>query len=109
MTGAFDQISVVMRMTLVQLEIPNEIRGWVSAVNSIFIGDSNHLGEFESGATAALFGPVRSVVIGGVGTLLVAAGWSRQAGYGCFRRWPGVTRWWNRLCGRGLAGFQRSR
>jgi len=76
-TGAFDQISVVMRMTLVQLETPNEIRGRVSAVNSIFIGASNQLGEFESGATAALFGPVGSVVIGGVGTLLIAAGWVR--------------------------------
>ncbi|HXE40539.1 MAG TPA: MFS transporter [Azonexus sp.] len=76
-TGAFDNISVVMRMTLVQLETPNEIRGRVSAVNSIFIGASNQLGEFESGATAALFGPVSSVVIGGVGTLLVAATWIR--------------------------------
>jgi MFS family permease len=76
-TGAFDQISVVMRMTLVQLETPNEIRGRVSAVNSIFIGASNQLGEFESGATAALFGPVGSVVMGGVGTLLVAATWTR--------------------------------
>lgn len=76
-TGAFDQISVVMRMTLVQLETPNEIRGRVSAVNSIFIGASNQLGEFESGATAALFGPVGSVVMGGVGTLLVAATWIR--------------------------------
>ena len=76
-TGAFDQISVVMRMTLVQLETPNGIRGRVSAVNSIFIGASNQLGEFESGATAALFGPVGSVVMGGVGTLLVAATWIR--------------------------------
>lgn len=76
-TGAFDNISVVMRMTLVQLETPNEIRGRVSAVNSIFIGASNQLGEFESGATAALFGPVSSVLIGGVGTLLVAATWIR--------------------------------
>ncbi|MBK7415961.1 MAG: MFS transporter [Dechloromonas sp.] len=76
-TGAFDNISVVMRQTLVQLETPNEIRGRVSAVNSIFIGASNQLGEFESGATAALFGPVGSVVMGGVGTLLVAAIWVR--------------------------------
>ena len=76
-TGAFDQISVVMRMTLVQLETPNEIRGRVSAVNSIFIGASNQLGEFESGATAALFGPVGSVVMGGVGTLLIAATWAK--------------------------------
>jgi hypothetical protein len=76
-TGAFDNISVVMRQTLVQLETPNEIRGRVSAVNSIFIGASNQLGEFESGATAALFGTVGSVVIGGVGTLLVAGIWMR--------------------------------
>jgi len=76
-TGAFDNISVVMRQTLVQLETPNEIRGRVSAVNSIFIGASNQLGEFESGATAALLGPVGSVVMGGVGTLLVAIAWTR--------------------------------
>lgn len=76
-TGAFDNISVVMRQTLVQLETPNEIRGRVSAVNSIFIGASNQLGEFESGATAALFGSVGSVVLGGVGTLLVAGIWLR--------------------------------
>jgi hypothetical protein len=76
-TGAFDNISVVMRQTLVQLETPNEIRGRVSAVNSIFIGASNQLGEFESGATAALLGPIGSVVLGGVGTLLVAIAWTR--------------------------------
>lgn len=76
-TGAADNISVVMRLTLAQLETPNEIRGRVSAVNSIFIGASNQLGEFESGATAALFGPVGSVVFGGVGTMLIAASWFR--------------------------------
>jgi hypothetical protein len=76
-TGAADSISVVTRMTLVQLETPDEMRGRVSAVNSIFIGASNQLGEFESGATAALFGPVNSVVLGGVGTLLVAVAWLR--------------------------------
>ena len=75
--GAADSISVVIRMTLVQLETPDALRGRVSAVNSIFIGASNQLGEFESGATAALFGPVASVVMGGVGTMLVAAGWMR--------------------------------
>ncbi|MDO8249120.1 MAG: MFS transporter [Rhodoferax sp.] len=77
MTGAADNISVVTRQTLVQLETPDEMRGRVSAVNSIFIGASNQLGEFESGATAALFGPVGSVVLGGVGTVLVAAMWLR--------------------------------
>lgn len=76
-TGAADNISVVIRSTVMQLETPDEIRGRVSAVNSIFIGASNQLGEFESGATAALFGPVSSVVLGGVGTLLIAAGWLR--------------------------------
>ena len=76
-TGAADSISVVTRMTLVQLETPDEMRGRVSAVNSIFIGASNQLGEFESGATAALMGPVDSVVLGGLGTLLVAALWLR--------------------------------
>ncbi|NMG43707.1 MFS transporter [Aromatoleum toluvorans] len=76
-TGAADNISVVIRQSLVQLDTPDEIRGRVSAVNSIFIGASNQLGEFESGATAAWFGPVMSVVLGGVGTLLVAAAWIR--------------------------------
>jgi hypothetical protein len=68
---------VVTRLTLVQLETPDEMRGRVSAVNSIFIGASNQLGEFESGATAALLGPVGSVVAGGLGTLIVAASWLR--------------------------------
>jgi MFS family permease len=76
-TGAADSVSVVMRSTLVQLETPDEMRGRVSAVNSIFIGASNQLGEFESGTVAALWGPVVSVVAGGVGTMLVAAAWLR--------------------------------
>jgi len=76
-TGAADNISVVTRLTLVQLETPDAMRGRVSAVNSIFIGASNQLGEFESGATAAWLGPVLSVVAGGVGTVLVAAAWLR--------------------------------
>ena len=76
-TGAADCISVVTRNTLVQLETPDEMRGRVSAVNSIFIGASNQLGEFESGATAALWGPVGSVVMGGVGTMVVAGLWFR--------------------------------
>ncbi|HIV69509.1 MAG TPA: MFS transporter [Candidatus Aquabacterium excrementipullorum] len=76
-TGAADNVSVVTRSTLVQLDTPDEMRGRVSAVNSIFIGASNQLGEFESGATAALMGPVGSVVFGGAGTLLVAALWFR--------------------------------
>ena len=76
-SGAADMVSVVIRMTLIQLETPDEMRGRVSAVNSIFIGASNQLGEFESGVTAEWLGPVTSVVVGGVGTLLVAAAWLR--------------------------------
>ena len=76
-TGAADSISVVTRLTLMQLETPDEMRGRVSAVNSIFIGASNQLGEFEPGATAALLGPVGSVVLGGLGTVLIAASWLR--------------------------------
>ena len=76
-SGGADMVSVVVRQTLVQLETPNDMRGRVSAVNSVFIGASNQLGEFESGATAALLGPVGSVVAGGIGTLLVAGLWLR--------------------------------
>jgi len=76
-TGAADMVSVVIRQTLVQLETPDAMRGRVSAVNSVFIGASNQLGEFESGATAAWLGPVGSVVLGGVGCLLVAGLWPR--------------------------------
>ena len=75
--GAADMISVVVRQTLVQLDTPDAMRGRVSAVNSIFIGASNQLGEFESGATAALLGPVGAVVLGGAGTLLVVVLWMR--------------------------------
>jgi MFS family permease len=74
-SGGADMVSVVVRQTLMQIETPNVMRGRVSAVNSVFIGASNQLGEFESGATAALMGPVGSVVVGGIGTLLVAALW----------------------------------
>ena len=74
-SGGADMVSVVVRQTLVQIETPNDMRGRVSAVNSVFIGASNQLGEFESGATAALLGPVGSVVAGGIGTLLVATLW----------------------------------
>lgn len=76
-SGAADMISVVIRQSLVQLETPDGMRGRVSAVNSVFIGASNQLGEFESGATAALLGPVGSVLAGGLGTLLVVALWMR--------------------------------
>ena len=76
-SGAADMVSVVIRQSLVQLETPNEMRGRVSAVNSVFIGASNQLGEFESGATAAWLGPVSSVVAGGIGTVVIALMWLR--------------------------------
>jgi MFS family permease len=75
--GAVDMVSVVVRQTLVQLETPDAMRGRVSAVNSVFIGASNELGEFESGVAAAAFGTVPSVVLGGIGTLVVVALWIR--------------------------------
>lgn len=77
LSGVADMVSVVVRQTLVQLDTPDDMRGRVGAVNSMFIGASNQLGEFESGATAAWFGPVGSVVLGGVATLLVVAAWWR--------------------------------
>ncbi|WP_315709928.1 MFS transporter [Brenneria uluponensis] len=75
--GASDMISVVIRSTLVQLETPDEMRGRVSAANSIFIGTSNQLGEFESGVTAAWLGVVPAIVLGGIGTLLVVTLWMK--------------------------------
>jgi MFS family permease len=74
--GAADMFSVVIRQTLVQISTPDAMRGRVSAVNLLFIGASNELGEFESGVTAAWFGTVPSVVIGGLGTLAVVAIWA---------------------------------
>jgi MFS family permease len=76
-SGAADMVSVVIRQSLVQLETPDAMRGRVSAVNSVFIGASNQLGEFESGVTAALLGPVGSVVLGGLGSMAIAALWVR--------------------------------
>ncbi|MDP9034577.1 MAG: MFS transporter [Myxococcota bacterium] len=73
--GAADMVSVFVRSALVQLATPDEMRGRVSAVNSLFIGASNELGEFESGLTAQWFGAIASVVMGGVGTVLVVAIW----------------------------------
>ena len=71
LTGAFDNISVVVRSTLVQMLTPDAMRGRVSAVKSIFIGSSNELGEFESGITARFFGAVAAVVGGGVGSIVI--------------------------------------
>lgn len=86
--GAADMISVVVRSSLVQLQTPDEMRGRVGAVNSIFIGASNQLGDFESGVVAEFFGTVPAVVAGGIGTLLVVALWIRM--------FPDLYRW-NRL------------
>ena len=75
--GAVDMVSVVVRQTLVQLDTPDAMRGRVSAVNAIFIGASNQLGEFESGLTAAALGVIGSVVFGGCATILISVAWSR--------------------------------
>ena len=69
----FDSVSVVIRHTIMQLFTPDEMRGRVSSVNSIFIGASNEIGAFESGLAAKLMGLIPSVIIGGVVTLLVVA------------------------------------
>jgi MFS family permease len=74
--GAFDMVSVFIRQTLVQLETPDQMRGRVSAVNWIFIGASNELGQFESGVTAQWFGTVPAVVLGGLGTIVIVLLWS---------------------------------
>jgi hypothetical protein len=74
--GASDMVSVVIRRIVVQVSTPDEMRGRVSAVESVFIGASNELGEFESGVTAAWFGVIPAAVLGGVGTLAVVVFWS---------------------------------
>ena len=71
--GGADMLSVFVRLTVVQISPPPEMRGRVNAVNMLFIGASNELGEFESGVTARWFGLVRAVVLGGVATLIVIA------------------------------------
>jgi hypothetical protein len=75
--GAADNVSVVIRNSLVLLATPDEMRGRVNAVNSLFIGTSNQLGEFESGMVAGLLGAVPAGIIGGIGTVLVAVLWMR--------------------------------
>jgi MFS family permease len=77
LVGACDMVSVIVRHTLVQLGTPDEMRGRVSAVNSVFIGASNEVGQFESGLTAAWLGAVPAVVLGGIGTIVVVAFWWR--------------------------------
>ncbi|MGC1912826.1 MAG: MFS transporter, partial [Candidatus Acidiferrales bacterium] len=74
--GATDMVSVIVRATIIQLATPDEMRGRVNAVDMVFIGASNELGEFESGLTAQWLGPVIAVVAGGIGTILVTALWA---------------------------------
>jgi MFS family permease len=76
LTGSLDNISVVVRHTMVQLATPNEMRGRVSAVNAMFISSSNELGGFESGTVAHYFGPIVSVVSGGIGTVAIVLAWA---------------------------------
>jgi len=76
LVGACDMVSVIIRHTLVQLGTPDEMRGRVSAVNGLFIGASNEIGQFESGLTAQWFGTVPAVVLGGVGTLAIVLLWT---------------------------------
>jgi MFS family permease len=76
LVGACDMVSVIVRHTLVQLGTPDEMRGRVSAVNVVFIGASNEVGQFESGVTAQWLGAVPAVIVGGVGTLIVVALWA---------------------------------
>ncbi len=75
--GASDMVSVVLRMTLVQLGTPDKVRGRVTAVNGLFIGASNQLGEFRAGAMASWIGAVPAVLVGGIGTLVIVAAWTR--------------------------------
>ena len=70
-------VSVIVRQTMIQLSTPDEMRGRVSAVNMVFVGASNEVGQFESGITAQWFGAVPAVVLGGLGTILVVAVWAR--------------------------------
>ncbi len=76
LTGAFDMVSVIVRSTLVQLTTPDDMRGRVSAVNMLFIGASNEVGQFESGITAQWFGPVPAVILGGAGTIAIVVLWN---------------------------------
>ena len=77
LVGACDMVSVIIRHTLVQLGTPDEMRGRVSAVNGLFIGASNEIGQFESGLTAQWFGTVPAVVLGGAGTIAIVLLWAR--------------------------------
>jgi MFS family permease len=74
--GMADTISVIVRSTMIQLGTPDEMRGRVSAVNMVFVGASNEIGQFESGITAQWFGAVPAVVLGGAGTMLIVLAWA---------------------------------
>ena len=74
--GGADMVSVYVRETLIQLWTPDQVRGRVNAVNQVFVGASNELGEFRAGVSAALIGTVPAVVVGGIGTIAVAALWA---------------------------------
>jgi MFS family permease len=76
LVGASDMVSVIIRGVLIQVATPDEMRGRVNAVDMVFIGASNQLGEAESGLTAHWFGTVPAVILGGVGTLIVTALWA---------------------------------
>ncbi|MEP6709964.1 MAG: hypothetical protein ABJB32_07510 [Verrucomicrobiota bacterium] len=93
--GVFDSVNVIVRHTLIQLLRPDELRGRISAVNNIFIGSSNEFGAVGSGLTAALFGPIVSVVAGGLGTILVFIGvatiWPQTRKIGVLDKSPRAT------------------
>jgi len=104
--GAGDMVSVYVRHLLVQFETPDEIRGRVSAVNSVFIGASNELGEFESGITAGWLGLVRAILFGGVATLAVTGLWC--GAFPCSRAWTAsriTSRNWRRKSAPDAARF----
>jgi MFS family permease len=88
LVGGCDMVSVIVRQTIIQLGTPDEMRGRVNAVNSVFIGASNEVGQFESGVTAQWFGTVPAVVLGGFGTIAVVAVWTIL--FPGLRRWKGA-------------------
>ncbi|MGA2599433.1 MAG: MFS transporter [Bryobacteraceae bacterium] len=88
LVGACDMVSVVVRHTLVQLTTPDDMRGRVSAVNMVFIGASNEVGQFESGLTAQWFGTIPAVVLGGAGTIVIVALWAWW--FPGLRKWRGI-------------------
>jgi len=87
MIGACDMVSVVLRHTLIQLGTPDEMRGRVSAVNGVFIGASNEVGQFESGVTAQWLGPAPAVIVGGLGAIAVVLIWAWK--FPALRRYHG--------------------